>query len=418
MSINYTLFSHVLASKSDRSAHFPPLSRHISRNHYTSLSAGSSQDSTNLQTKTLLTCVPGLLALILILAVTGAPVHAASSPDVSTICIESDSGLVLSEENASVRRPPASMVKMMLMLLVVEGIERGDWTLDTEITTSRYAQSVGGCQVWLSKGDTHPLGKLMNAVAVASANDAAAAVADGLWGDVASYLEVANARAAELGMTETEIHSVHGLPPGRGQEFDRTTARDMTALACVCVEKPVLMSWVGQKAMRFRPKDAIRHNTNKLLWKMDACDGLKTGYIRAAGFCLTATAMRDGVRLVAVVMGAPSKNDRFRVAQRILENGFSEVQRLRVVSKGENVGGSVPVPRCESHRLQLAAQDDVWVTVRNADIDKLEVLTTPAAEMPPAYRLNAPFGEVRVLLAGRVLASTPLAIPFMRNDLR
>lgn len=249
----------------------------------------------------------------------------AAEPDAEAcaICMEAASGRVLEAQNADVQRPPASMVKLMLMLLVAEGEARGDWTFETKITASRHAQAMGGSQVWLAAGDVFALGHLMRAVAVGSANDAAMAVAEGLWGSEAAYLAAANARAKALGMTRTEVHSVHGLPPSKGEKTDLTTVRDMAVLARQCVRYPRILDWVGRKEFEFRPGQSILYNTNKLLWRMEGCDGLKTGYTRVAKFCVAATAERNGVRLIAVVMGHPSKYGRFNLAQRMLEEGFA-----------------------------------------------------------------------------------------------
>lgn len=242
---------------------------------------------------------------------------------ISALCVEADTGKVLFEMNADVVRPPASMVKMMQFLLVSEGIQRGDWTLNTPIKASRRARGMGGTQVFLEDGEVWELGRLMQAVAVASANDAAMAVAEGLWGSAEAYLRRSNERARELGMGKSEFHSVHGLPPGKGQEPDRTTARDMAVLARKCAEDPRILAWTSQESMVFRPGEKPYFNTNKLLRRMDDCDGLKTGYIRAAGFCVTATAKRCGKRLIAVVMGHTSANGRFTMARKLLDDAFA-----------------------------------------------------------------------------------------------
>lgn len=249
-----------------------------------------------------------------------------ASPDslpVSALCIEAGTGRVLAEENADLRRPPASMVKMMQMLLVSEGLRSGRWTSDTPITATGHARRMGGTQVFLREGEVRTLGELMQAVAVASANDAAMAVAEGLWGSEEVYLAEVNERARNLGMNDSEFHSVHGLPPDRGEEPDRTTARDMALLARRCVRDPQILAWTRQTKVRFRPGEPYYPSTNKLLEGMDDCDGLKTGYIRAAGFCITATAEREGLRLIAVVMGHRNSKGRFRLAEKLLEEGFA-----------------------------------------------------------------------------------------------
>mgnify|MGYP005854225315 CR=1 FL=1 len=246
----------------------------------------------------------------------------------SLICLEAETGHVLFEQNSTLRRPPASVLKLMILLMVDEGIERQSWTLNTPIHVSARAQHMGGTQVYLEAGETWELEALAEAVAIASAKAAARARAEALWGSAAAYLRAAHARAHALGMVDTEFHSVHGLPPDEGEAFDQTTARDMAQLARACVARPRLMAWVHQRTLQFREEAPLYYSTNKLLWRMPECDGLKTGYIRAAQFCIAATARKDGVRLIAIVLGAPSSESRFREAASLLENGFGRVRRL------------------------------------------------------------------------------------------
>lgn len=278
------------------------------------------------------------MSAVLVLAAgiaSGAANTQPAAPEISTICVDASNGAVLSEQNADQQRAPASMVKMIQLLLVAEGLKTGRWTLETPIPISEHAQRMGGTQVFLTKGQTWPLGQLMNAVAVASANDAAMAVAEGLWGSEQAYLEAANLRANELGMSNTIFYSVHGLPPDKGKAGDLTTSRDMAILARHCAQQAQIMEWVGQKEFRFRPGDAVIYNTNKLLWRMENCDGIKTGYTRASGFCVAATAKRDGIRLICVVMGSPSKYGRFNLAKELMEKGFAELRRMQAASEAE-----------------------------------------------------------------------------------
>lgn len=256
-------------------------------------------------------------------------VSAANGPsEVSTICIDAATGKVLSSGNAAEVRPPASMVKMMLFLLVSEGVEAGEWSWEDPITASRHAEHMGGSQVYLRTGETYPLEHLMQAVAVASANDAAMAIAEGLWGSEDEYLERVNTRAASLGMVDTHFYSVHGLPPDKGTPFDRTTARDMALLARAVVRHSEVLNWTHVREFSFRSGQATEYSTNKLLWRIPECDGLKTGYIKAAGYCVTATAERDGRRVIAVVMGHDSFNGRFRLAQQLIEDGLRTTEQV------------------------------------------------------------------------------------------
>ena len=332
-------------------------------------------------------------------------------PDVSSICIEAGTGLVIMEENADKQRPPASMVKMIQLLLVTEGLRVGKWTLETPIKVSAKTQAMGGTGVQLKENEEFPLGQMMQAVAVCSANDAAMAVAEGLWGDEKTYLETANKRALELDMRNTKFNSVHGLPPDPGEEPDVTTARDMARLAQFCVLDPTILGWTSQKELQFRPGDPVKKNTNRLLEIMVDCDGLKTGFIRSAGFCLTATAVRDGIRLISVVMGAPSNSNRFVESQKALDTAFGQVTKKRVVAKGAPVGEPVPVANCETPTVSLTAADDLWVVVKHDDADKLKVAPKYPALIHAPLTAGAPVGEVNVELAGKLLGTVALTAP-------
>lgn len=334
-----------------------------------------------------------------------------TDPPVSSICIESNSGLVVSESNADIPRPPASMVKMMMLLLIAEGVSDGTWSLDKSITASRHAEGMGGTQVYLKAGETHPLGELARAIAVASANDAAMAVAEGLWGSEEAYLKRMNERAQELGMQDSEFHSVHGLPPEKGEAFDRTTARDMAILGQWCVRQPLVMQWTGTKELTFREGDAVKYNTNKMLWRMDDCDGLKTGYIRAAGFCVTATAQRDDVRLITVVMGHDNKYGRFSLAEELLDTGFAEVQRVQCLAKGQAVEEGIPVYNASQSTTPLVAAEDVWVVVRKEDRYDLTVEVDAPEHIHVPVGTDEELGQAVVKLGEQVLARVPLVTP-------
>lgn len=352
-----------------------------------------------------------IVALVVVSAAPGAWAAEAALPCTNYIMCVADTGYVVDEYLADEAHAPASMVKLMLMLLVTEGLEANQWTLETPISISKEAANVGGTQVELRPNETWSLDQLMTAVAVASANNAATAVAEGLWGSIDKYLEAANARAKQLGMSGTEYHTVHGLPPDKGQLSDLTTARDMAVLAEVCISKPQIMTWVGVREFSLRPEEAPKPNTNKLLFSLEGCDGLKTGYTRAAGFCLTATAVRNGVRLVVVVMGCPVLSQRFEVARYLLDQGFSTVRRERVIAKGDLLEPAVPVGNAKVESLQLAAGDDVWIIAKESDLKQIKLV----AEHPE--RLKAPLdagsvaGTVKVELAGKPIGESPLLVP-------
>lgn len=343
------------------------------------------------------------------------PVCAFAQPDGLTctnyISVIADSGLVIDQCNADEARAPASMIKMVLMLLVVEGIDDGRWDLDTKITISKEVEHIGGTQVYLKEGQTWPLGALMKGIAVASANDAAAAVAEGLWGSRDEYLKAANARVRELGMLDTKVCSPHGLPPEEGQDPDVTTARDISILARHCVARPQIMKWVGLKELKFQPGVETKSNTNKLLEIMPECDGLKTGYTRAAGFCLTATAVRDGIRLIVVVMGCPKLADRFDAAQALLEDGFAHTRRVRLLAKGDEIETELPVRNSKTAAVRPKVADDVWVIARDSDFKNLKYVANYPGSLRAPMTAGEEIGTLQVELSGLELAEAPVFVP-------
>ena len=240
------------------------------------------------------------------------------------ILMDADTGTVLFEKDAHRQNPPASMTKMMLMLLVAERVRDGSMHWDDPIATSAWASKIGGSQVYLKQGEVFPLSEMMQAIAIHSANDASVAVAEALAGSTEAFVDLMNQRAKELGMRDTVYRSVHGLPPGKGQVSDMSSAHDMAVVARALVKFPDVMKWSGTKEAPFRNGAMTLTNTNRLVRETSWVDGLKTGYYREAGFNVTATAKRDGLRLIAVVMGATQKHDCFGEAARLLNKGFAE----------------------------------------------------------------------------------------------
>ncbi|MGI6138039.1 MAG: D-alanyl-D-alanine carboxypeptidase family protein [Candidatus Hydrogenedentales bacterium] len=325
------------------------------------------------------------------------PVLADEALPVSYICLETETGQILMESNADIQRPPASMLKMMLMLLVEEGLQRGDWTYDQELTVSKRAQSMGGTQAYLKAGDVLSLEYNLTALAVLSANDAAVVIAEGLWGSVEDCLLAMNNRAAELGMTQTHFYSVNGLPPADKVSFDQTSARDMAVLGLALIEHPDILKFTSQKEFVVRPGTEARSNTNKLLSTLPGCDGLKTGYIRAAGFCLTATAVQNDIRLLAVVMGS-DRQGRFTHTQSLLEEAFQMVQRVKPVQAGMVIGKAIPVDKSMDEEVQLIARDTIETIIRTDQMDRLALEITAPKNLTAPVEAGMVCGQVRLML--------------------
>lgn len=329
----------------------------------------------------------------------------------SIYCIETTTGTVLRADNIDTVRPPASMLKLMMMLLISEAVDQGKVALDYPVTATKNAEGMGGTQVFLKAGETWPLEKLAQALAVASANDASMALAEGLWGSKSECLKAMNARARTLGMTNTTYHSVNGLPPAPGEPFDQTTARDQMTLALECLKHSRIREWTSTKTISFREGQAPKSNTNKLLWRMADCDGMKTGYIAAAGFCITATAQRDGVRLLCVIMGSPSKYGRFNLAEEVFENGFQSITRVQVASAGGPVPHPTVIENGDPGEIFLNAQEELSFIAKREDLANIRLVYEMDDPIAAPLNEGQVVGTLAAELDGKRLGQTPILSP-------
>jgi len=260
------------------------------------------------------------------------PQATAALPYKAAIVIDATSGAVLFEHAADRISPPASMTKLMTFLLVHDAIERGQLRLDSPIRITAASAAIGGTQVWLRAGEVFPVEELLYALMLHSANDCAHALALAVGGSIEGFSEMMNARAAELGLTLTRFHNPHGLPPsGPAQRNiaagNLSTARNIAMLSRYLVAHTDILNYTSTQRRSFRASEPKRRvdmrNHNHLLGKVAGVDGLKTGYTRAAGFCLSATAERSGQRIIAVIMGVPTSKARDLEMVELLERGFT-----------------------------------------------------------------------------------------------
>ncbi len=245
-------------------------------------------------------------------------------PYYSAVVMEAGSGRVLWEDHAGAEAYPASMIKLMSLSVVLDDVAKGKLSLNQPVTINRETEQIGGRQVWLREGEVFPLEELIYATMVHSANDAATALAFAASGGKAAHAARMTEKARALGLHSTFFHNVHGLPPGPGQLPDISSALDMARLAnALLSEHPEAANYTAVSSRDFRPGNPVRlTSSNKLLGNVEGCDGLKTGYFRAGGFSITATAERNGTRIIVVVMGSKNATVRNQWAERLLERGF------------------------------------------------------------------------------------------------
>ncbi|OVE74392.1 hypothetical protein BVX94_00480 [bacterium B17] len=275
------------------------------------------------------TVISVVLVAIFLLSISA--VHAGEiisrDPYVSAIVADASNGRILYKENSEALVYPASVVKLMDLLIFVELIEKGVVKLTDKVSVTAEAAKIGGTQVWLEAGEEFTVDEMLYALMIKSANDVAAALAIHIAGTKDGFVKMMNKRAAELGMSYTEFNSVHGLPPSAGQKHDVTTARDIAILACEAARHPLVFRYSNTKVKNFREVEdvVVMRNHNRLLGKVEGCDGFKTGYIRVAGFSLASTVKRNDKRIVAVVMGSKFKETRDVKARELIETAFMKL---------------------------------------------------------------------------------------------
>ena len=237
----------------------------------------------------------------------------------SAILVEKTTGRVLFEYEADKQMPPASITKIMTLLLVMEAIESGKLSFDTEVTATEYACSMGGSQIWLEPGEVFTVHELLKAAAIASANDACVALAEAVSGTEEAFVELMNKRASELGMENTVFKNCTGLDA----EGHLSTARDIAkmSVALLSHDKIKEYSTVWMDSLRNGATELT--NTNRLVRFYKGCTGLKTGSTDEAGCCLSASAERDGMELVSVTLGSPNTDERFAAGRKLLDYGFA-----------------------------------------------------------------------------------------------
>ena len=266
-------------------------------------------------------------------------------PYTGLIVVDGDSGEVILEENADTKIYPASVIKLMGLLLTIEQLENGQRKLDEWVHVTAKAARMGGSQVYLKEGETFQLEEMLYALSIKSANDVAMALALHLGGTEAGFIGLMNARAADLGMKSTEFHSVHGLPPDAGEKPDISTARDLAKLSLEIVKHPRALTYTSTVEKWFRDNTFEMLTHNRLLRDVEGCDGLKTGYISAGGFSIAASATRSDRRVIAVVVGCKDRRTRDNKARELLAYGFMNLPERK---KLEPVADLEPEPLYES----------------------------------------------------------------------
>ena len=271
----------------------------------------------------------------------------------SAVLLEPNTGKILYEQNADEKLPPASITKIMSLLLVMEALERGDFDLETTVTASEHACSMGGSQIWLEPGETMSVDDLLRATVIASDNDACTALGELIAGSEEGFVALMNERAKELGMNSTTFKNCTGLDA----EGHLTTAGDVAIMSGELIkhEKIKDYSTVWMDSLRDGKSELV--NTNKLVRFYKGTTGLKTGTTSIAKYCLSATAERDGLSLVAVIMAGETSQDRFEGAKKLLDYGFANYSFTKI--NAELKEKQTPILNGENKNVKVKADGDI-----------------------------------------------------------
>lgn len=345
------------------------------------------------------------IAVCFLLAALFATTAVAQEKYAAAIVLEPTTGQVLFEKNAHTPLPTASMVKMVTLLVVMDAIKSGQLTLQTPVTVSARASKMGGSQVYLKQGEQFPVQDLIAATMVHSANDAAMALAEAVGGTSESFVQLMNQKAQQLHLENSHFFDPHGLPPDPGNDANIMTAADLAKVGMELMKIPLMRQLAVQEQMPFRGGIFTMYNPNKLLGRYPGTTGIKTGYSVPAGFCVTASAHRGNMDLIAVVMGSKIKNDCFNSAAELMTVAFNTHQIKAVVKRGQRVG-AVAVAKGAVPTVAVISGGDSNVLVKAGQQQGVSVTVQGGPVAAPVKR-GQRVGTVLVKNGGKTIATLP-----------
>lgn len=325
----------------------------------------------------------------------------------SAILMEARSGKIIYEKNPSEKFAPASVTKVMTMLLAMEAIDSGNMKFSDKITCSENAKKMGGSTMLLDTGEVRTVEEIIKGIAIASGNDAAVAMAEYLAGTEDSFVAKMNERAKALGMNNTTFKNCTGLPA----DGHMSTAMDISIMSRELLKHPSILKYTGTymdnvSEGRKSPIELVNHN--KLVRFFTGCDGLKTGYTSEAKYCISATATREGTRMLTVIMGAPTYKIRNRDASMLMNYGFSKFESKKVFTKDQDVE-KVPLNKQGDKFIMAKAKDDLTLTYEKGTGSNIEKkLTLNIDKSKNKYSKGEVIGKCECFLNGNLIGTVEL----------
>lgn len=328
-----------------------------------------------------------------------------SPPDLaakSFLLIDMNSGRVLAEKNIHEKVEPASITKMMTAYVIYKEIEAGRLSLAEEVTISKKAWQMKGSKMFVEVGEKVSVEELLKGLIIQSGNDATVALAEHVAGSESTFADYMNQYAQQLGMVDTHFVNSTGWP----DKDHLTTAADLARLATALIrEFPNHYDWYKEK--EFTYNNIRQYNRNKLLWRDNSVDGVKTGHTESAGFCLVSSAKRGDMRLIAVVLGTRSEKARSDVSQSLLSYGFRFYESNKLYSAGESLN-TARIWKGEVEQLNLGLKNDLFITIPRGQYKKLDAVMEVDNDIEAPVKKGQKLGTVSVKLEGKELVSEPL----------
>ncbi len=313
----------------------------------------------------------------------------------SAILMDAATGTILYEKNKAERLPPASITKIMTMLLILEALDQNKLTLQEKVSTSEYAASMGGSQIFLEPGEQMTVEEMFKGIAIASGNDASVAMAEKLAGNEAAFVQMMNERAQQLGMKNTNFVNPNGLPSPEHY----STAEDIALMSREILKHQEIIAFTGLYQDYLR-KDSDKPfwlvNTNKLVRFYSGADGLKTGYTSEAKFCLSATAKRDDLRLIAVVLGEPNTKTRNMEVASLFDYAFAQYQSHILLKQGDPLG-VIKINKGKQAEMELTAEQPYSVLMKKGESTqniRHELIYDEAIKAP--VEIGQPLGKIAI----------------------
>jgi serine-type D-Ala-D-Ala carboxypeptidase (penicillin-binding protein 5/6) len=324
----------------------------------------------------------------------------------SALLMEESSGKIIYEHNSHEKLAPASVTKIMTMLLAMEDIDSGKIKLSDKITATARAKSIGGTTMYLETGEVRTVEEILKGIAIQSANDGAVAMAEYLGGTEESFIKRMNERAKQLGMMDTNFVN----PMGFYDANHYTSAYDVAIMSRELLKHKKILDYskIWQETISEGRKTPFTlTNTNKMLRGYNGCDGLKTGYVSEAKYCISATALRGSVRFIAVIMGAPTSKERSASASKLLNYGFAKFESKKLESKG-NIVGVIKLPKSNPAAANIVAKDDLSIVTEKGTKINMEKQLELNKDLKLPIKKGDIVGNLKAVEGNKVYGTVPV----------